>query len=97
MSPTPFINPGSFAPARFGTINALLGLVVPLMFTVVTLVALVILIKGAFTFLTAGGDSAKLEEAQHTFQMAGVGVIIIFISFFLVRLIAHVLEIPFLL
>lgn len=97
MKPTPFINPESFAPARFGNINTLLGLIVPLMFTGLTLLALIVLIKGAFTFLTAGGDSTKMENAKKTFQMASVGVIIIFISFFLVRLIASILEIPFLL
>ncbi|KXK10472.1 MAG: hypothetical protein UZ22_OP11002000776 [Microgenomates bacterium OLB23] len=97
MAPTPFINPDNFAPARFGTINTMLGLVVPFLFVVISLIALGVLFKGAFMFITAGGDSHKLEAGRKTFLYASVGIVIIFTSFFVVRIIATIFEVPFLL
>lgn len=97
MAPTPFINPDNFAPARFGTINAMLGLIIPTLFILISLVALFVLLKGAFTFITAGGDEHKLETGKNTFLFASLGIIIIFTSFFVVRIITTILEIPFLL
>jgi len=97
MTPTPFINPGNFAPARFGNINSMLGLLIPLMFLGISLVALAILIRGAFYYITAGGDEKKLESGKNSFLYASLGIVIVFISFFLIRLIASIFEIPFLL
>jgi hypothetical protein len=97
MNPTPFINPDNFAPARFGTINTMLGLIIPFMFILISLIALAILIRGAFYFITAGGDEHKLESGKNSFVYASLGIIIIFMSFFLVRILTTIFEIPFLL
>lgn len=97
MNPTPFINPDNFAPARFGTINTMLGLIIPFGFVVITLIALIVLIRGAFFFITAGGDKAKLESGKNTILYVSLGIVVIFTSFFLVRLITTIFEIPFLL
>ncbi len=95
MSPTPFINTDNFAPARFATINSMLGLLIPVMFIGITLIALVILFRGALTIMTSEGDEAKFVKGKETFKSASLGIIIIFISFFLVRLITRIFEIPF--
>lgn len=97
MQPTPFINPGNFAPARFGNINTMMGLIIPLMFVFISLIALSVLIRGAFLFITAGGDEHKLETGKNSFLYASLGIIIIFTSFLAVRIITTILEIPFLL
>lgn len=97
MNPTPFINPENFAPARFSNINTMLGLIIPFLFVVISLIALAVLIRGSFLFLTAGGDEHKLETGKNAFLYASLGITIIFISFFLVRIITTIFEIPFLL
>ena len=52
------------------------------------LVALVIIIYSGITYITSHGDPQKVESAKKTMTWAIVGLVIIFLSFFLVNLIS---------
>jgi hypothetical protein len=95
--PTSLINPESFAPARFATINSLMDIIVPLLLIGAALVALALLAKGAYTYITAGGDATKIEEAKSTMIHVSLGILVVTISFLIVRLITFITDVPFLL
>lgn len=44
-------------------------------------IAIIMLLYGAFQFLTAGGDSEKIKDARHTITWAIVGIAVALISF----------------
>jgi len=44
-------------------------------------IAIIMLLYGAFQFLTAGGDSEKVKDARHTVTWAIIGVAVALISF----------------
>jgi len=49
------------------------------------LVAVIILVYGAFLFITAGGDDQKIETGHKTITAAIVGLIIVFIANVIIR------------
>lgn len=53
-------------------------------------VALAFIIWGAFKIARSGGDPKQLETARHTIMYAIIGLILVFFSIFIVRLIAVV-------
>ena len=80
----------SFAPAKFGTIGSLLNVIIPIIIIVASGVLLAMLVMGAFTVLTAGGDPEKIKKAQHTITYAVFGFAIIILSYFIVKLISYI-------
>jgi hypothetical protein len=54
------------------------------------LVALVLFIYGGARYITSRGDPQKLEGAKKTITWALVGLVIIFLSFFIVSLISQI-------
>jgi hypothetical protein len=86
--------PTYFPPARtFGTVGSLLNVVVPALTLVGALGMLFILMYAGFKILTGGGDPEKLVEARQMATWAIVGLIVITLAFFIVRLVAYVLQV----
>jgi hypothetical protein len=54
------------------------------------LVALVLIIYSGITYITSHGDPQKVEGAKKTLTWAIVGLVVIFLSFFVVNLISQV-------
>lgn len=52
------------------------------------IVALVFIIYGGVQYITSNGDQAKVDNAKKTITWAIVGLILIFLSFFIVNLIS---------
>jgi len=52
------------------------------------LVALVLFIYAGATYITSKGDPTKVENAKKTMTYAILGLILIFLSFFIIRLIS---------
>ncbi|MFH1832787.1 MAG: hypothetical protein ABH816_01285 [Candidatus Levyibacteriota bacterium] len=55
-----------------------------------TIVAVFLIIYSGIKFITSGGDPKQVEGARHTMTYAIVGLIIIFLSFFIINLIAGI-------
>jgi hypothetical protein len=63
-----------------------IGWGVSLLILTAVLLALGFLVYGGITWITSGGDKQKVENARHTIVYSIVGLIICFLSFFLVAI-----------
>lgn len=61
-----------------------------LVFVVAVLIALAFLIFGGIKWILSGGDKAGVEGARNTIVAALVGLVIVFLSYFLLRLILSI-------
>lgn len=69
---------------NFGT---LIGNLLTIAFVLATLIALVFLIYGGVKWITSGGDKAGVEAARNTIVAAIVGLVIVFLSYFILNII----------
>lgn len=54
------------------------------------LAALILIIYAAFQYTTSKGDQAKIDSAKKTLTYAIMGLVVIFLSFFIVTLISQI-------
>lgn len=71
-------------PSAFGNI---VGRGVTLLFVVAIVIALGFLIYGGIKWITSGGDKAAVEAARNTIVAAVVGLVIVFLSYFILNII----------
>ena len=90
---TPMINPTTFAPAKFGDIASILNLIIPLLTLFGGLMFLAMLILGALTFMTAGGNAEKAKKAQSILMFAIIGLIVVISAYMIVKLVGVVFNI----
>jgi len=90
-TPTSIINRASFTPAKFGDIASLINIVIPFLLIGVVVIFLVMLLLGAFTWITSGGTPENLKKAKGIFTFALLGLIIVLLSFLAVRVINNLL------
>lgn len=69
---------------NFGNV---LGFVITIAFIIAVLIALGFLIWGGIRWITSGGDKAGVESARNAIIAAIIGLIIVFLSFFILNLI----------
>ena len=62
----------------FSTIGNFISNILTVVFSIAILAVLVMLIWGAFEWITSGGDKAGVESAQHRIQAALLGLFIVF-------------------
>lgn len=85
-------NPGQFDPlcsitaANFGS---LLGNIINIFFLIAVLIALAFLIWGGIKWITSGGDKANVETARNHIIAAVVGLIIVFLSYFILNIVVY--------
>ncbi len=84
------IEPSTFA-FKNATIGDIISALLPYMFVIAGLGLFIFLIIGGFGLLTSGGNPDKVKSAQGKITSAVIGFIIIFVSYWLVR----ILEIVF--
>jgi glucose uptake protein GlcU len=61
----------------FGSLSQALNTVISLVFLIAGLAAFVYILLGAFSYLTAGDDSAKTEKARKMITNAVVGLLLV--------------------
>ncbi|MCL5970204.1 MAG: pilin [Patescibacteria group bacterium] len=74
-----------FGPDKFGPF---VGNVVLLLFVIAVLIALGFLIWGGIKWITSGGDKSGVESARNHIVAAIVGLVIVFLAFFIVNIVA---------
>lgn len=62
-----------------------IGSVITLIFVIATLIALAFLIFGGIQWILSGGDKTKVEAARGTIVAALVGLVIVFLAFFIIN------------
>lgn len=67
--------------------GGVVGALITVAFIVAALIALGFLIFGGIKWITSGGDKAGVEGARNTIVAALVGLVIVFLAYFLIRLI----------
>lgn len=84
----------SFIPAqKFDSIGTVLNIILPLVFYGSALVFLVMLITSGFMYINSEGNAEVLKKAKYTIGYSILGIIVISISFLLVKLIARILNV----
>ncbi len=69
-----------------GDLGSIIGQGVLVIFVVATLIALAFLIWGGVKWIMSGGDKAKVETARSTIIAALIGLVVTFLSFFILSL-----------
>lgn len=87
----------NFPPACITDLTVLSNILMPLIYLGAAALLFILLIYSAFVYLQNSGEASEVANAQNTLKYAIVGIFVIVIAYFLVRLIAYILDIPFLL
>lgn len=83
--------PGNFAPSKIANISTLLNLILPLLTMGAALIFLAMCIYAGFIIITNGNNKEKIGEAQKTFGFAMIGLLVVVISFIVVKLVGFIL------
>jgi hypothetical protein len=68
-------------------VRSLLKVVVNVLSMIVGVVVVISLISGAFKYITSGGEAAKVANAKNTILYAIVGLVIVVLAQFIVRVV----------
>lgn len=68
--------------------------IILLTYVIMTLIALLFLIFGGIKYVTSGGDKTKVQGARNTLVYALIGLVIIFLSYFIINLITYIFNVP---
>ncbi len=86
---SPTVNPV----AKYSNIASITNIIAPMLITGGAVLFLVMLIRGAFTLMTAEGSPEKVGTAKKTFGYAILGLVMVLMSYLAVRLIGWILNI----
>ena len=84
----PAIPTGGLAKAYLYGSNVIL-----LAYVVFTIVALFFLLWGGIRWITSSGDKTKVQAARNTLIYATIGLIIIFLSYFIINIITTIFNV----
>lgn len=94
---TPSINCQNFPPACITNISALASFLLPLLYVGSAMLLLFILLYAGYLYLKSGSDPGNVTRAQSLITYSIVGIILIFLAYFLTRVVAYVFNIDFVL
>lgn len=80
-------------PAIFNDLGSIIGALLPVVISGTGLLVFAYLIFGGVKYITASGDSKQTQEAMKTITNAVVGLAIVFVAFWIVRILETVLGI----
>lgn len=69
---------------------------IALALVVSTFLSIVFIAKGGFSVITSGGDEEKLKAAMHTVRYAIVGLVIVFLSVLIIKIVGAIFGFNFL-
>jgi len=67
---------------------------VTLAFTIIIIIAFFLLLWGGIKWITSGGEKTKVDSARKTITYTIIGLILVFLSFFIVNLITGLFGVP---
>lgn len=79
--------------ARFSKISSFTNLLVPLMMVGGGLVALIMLLLGAYRYLTSEGNPEKISKAQNVILYAIIGLFLIVLAFVFTKVIGTIFNV----
>ncbi|OGK16245.1 hypothetical protein A2774_04645 [Candidatus Roizmanbacteria bacterium RIFCSPHIGHO2_01_FULL_39_12c] len=87
------INETTFPAARIATFANLLNVVIPILITGAAILLLIMLLYGAFLWITSSGNQENLAKAQKTMTYAILGLVVVILSFIIVKVITLIFKI----
>lgn len=81
---------------KFGTVSDIISAILPYIYVLAGLILLLMLISGGLGLMTSAGNPDKTKAAQGKITGALIGFIIIFVSYFVARIVETVFGIKFL-
>jgi hypothetical protein len=79
--------------AKYSSIGSFTDVIIPLMMIAGGLISLIMLLLGAYKYLTSEGNPEKISKAQSTIIYAIIGLFLIVASFILTKVIGWVLQV----
>lgn len=76
--------------------SGVIGWIITLLLIAASLIALAFIIYGGILWTTSGGDKTKIESARKTIIFAVIGLVLCFLSFFIIGIFSTVLNIDLL-
>lgn len=76
-----------------GNFGSIVGTLVTVAFVIAVVIALAFLIWGGIRWIISGGDKAGVESARNTIIAAVIGLVIVFLSYFILSIILNFFEI----
>lgn len=70
-----------------GNFGSVIGAAITLLFVIAVIVALGFLVWGGLKWILSGGDKSAVESARNTIVAAIVGLVIVFLSYFILNLV----------
>lgn len=87
VSPIPSGQFGGLADLTAANFGKIVGNVVTIAFIIAIVIALGFLVYGGIKWITSGGDKTAVEGARNTIVAAIVGLVIVFLAYFILNLI----------
>lgn len=90
VSPRPtgqFGKPNGIADLGAGNFGAVVGRVITIAFVLAIVITLGFLVYGGIKWITSGGDKAAVESARNTIVAAVIGLVIVFLSYFILNIV----------
>ena len=78
------------------TLSRAIGLFLELLIITAIILTFFFLLWGGFDWITSGGDKQKLQSARHKIVFAIIGLIIVFLAFFIVNVIGNLFDVSLL-
>lgn len=79
----------------FNPSNNIVGNLINIAFIIAVLIALVFLIWGGIKWITSGGDKAGVEAARNMIVASLVGLVIVFLSYFIIQILFQLFGLDF--
>ncbi|PIS23141.1 hypothetical protein COT49_01630 [candidate division WWE3 bacterium CG08_land_8_20_14_0_20_40_13] len=77
-------------PSKFGTVGDVISSVIPNIYYVAGLIFFFLLVFGGVSYMMAGGDDKAIGKAKNTITAAVIGLAIVLLSGFVVRVLETV-------
>lgn len=87
VSPRPVGSFGPLADVTAKDFGAIVGRIITIAFVLAIVIALGFLVYGGIKWITSGGDKTAVEGARNTIVAAIVGLVIVFLSYFILNII----------
>lgn len=87
----------NFPPACLTDFSKIGSLLLPLIYIGAALYLLGLFLYAGMKYVQSEGDSAQIKAAQQTLTYGILGIFVIMIAYFIVRLVSYILNIPFIL
>lgn len=85
---------GPVSSAPVSSLGQLVTRLIPYVFSIAGFIAFIYLIVGGYKYLSSSGDEKALMGAKHTITSALVGLIIVFLAYWLVIVVEYVIGVP---